>query len=115
MRRRPKDPPGIQGRKGGNLTDVVAISVGPAKAAHRAETGHSEGDLVLGRSGRSQIQTGLIVDHNCWFVPLGALPENRKAATVRDAITEKIVELPQQVAVTPTWHPGGQGQGGTGA
>jgi len=91
-RRRPKGPNPGRGKRG-KLTDVVEISERPAEADDRAMPGHWEGDLLLGRSGRSQV--GVIVERSSRFVQLVALPENRKARTVRDAIAEKIAELPE--------------------
>lgn len=102
-RRRPKGPNPGRGKRG-KLTDVVEISERPAEVEDRAVPGHWEGDLLLGRSGRSQV--GVIVERSSRLVQLVALPENRKAATVRDAIAEKIIELPEQLARSLTWDRG---------
>jgi len=102
-RRRPKGPNPGRGKRG-KLTDVVEISERPAEVEDRAVPGHWEGDLLLGRAGRSQV--GVIVERSTRFVQLVALPENRKAATVRDAIAGKITELPEQLACSLTWDRG---------
>ena len=102
-RRRPKGPNPGRGKRG-KLTDVVEISERPAEVADRAVPGHWEGDLILGRSGRSQVAT--MVERTSRFVQLIALPEDRKAATVRDALADKVTELPEALVRSLTWDRG---------
>jgi IS30 family transposase len=102
-RRRAKGPNPGRGKRG-KLKDIVLISERPAEADDRAVPGHWEGDLVLGRGGKSQIAT--IVERTTRFVLLVRLPEDRKAATVRDALAAKIVELPEQLRRSLTWDQG---------
>lgn len=70
----------------------MSISERPAEAADRAVLGHSEGDLILRRGGKSEVAT--IVEPTTRFTLLVPLPTDRKAHTVRDAIASKIVEFP---------------------
>ncbi len=102
-RRRAKGPNPGRGKRG-KLKDIVLISQRPAEAADRAVPGHWEGDLLLGRSGKSQIAT--IVERTTRFTLLVRLPEDRKAATVRDAVAVKIVELPEHLRRSLTWDQG---------
>ena len=82
----------------------MSISERPAEVEDRAVPGHWEGDLMLGRGGRSQVAT--IVERNTRFTLLVPLPTDRKAHTVRDAIASKVVELPEQLRRTLTWDQG---------
>ena len=102
-RRRRKGPNPGRGARG-KLTDVVSISERPAEAEDRAVPGHWEGDLILGRAGKSQIAT--IVERTTRFTLLVRLPEDRKAATVRDAVAAKIVELPVHLRRSLAWDQG---------
>jgi transposase, IS30 family len=102
-RRRRKGPNPGRGARG-KLKDIVSISERPAEAADRAVPGHWEGDLILGRGGKSQIAT--IVERTTRFTLLVPLPTDRKAHTVRDAIASKIIELPEQLRRSLTWDQG---------
>lgn len=51
-------------------------------------------------------RTGVIVERSSRFVQLIALPEDRKATTVRDAIARKIGRLPDDLARSLTWDRG---------
>jgi transposase, IS30 family len=110
-----------RGRGKGFVTDEVMISQRPAEAADRAVPGHWEGDLILGL-GSSAI--GTLVERASRFVMLLHLPpmdgrggpqvNNGPALTghgaeaVRDAITEAIIELPQQLRRSLTWDQGAE-------
>ena len=89
---------------GGHLTDMVLISERPAEVADRAVPGHWEGDLIVGKGGKSAI--GTLVERQTRFVMLMNLSKGRLAVDVRNALAGKIRELPEQLRRSLTWDRG---------
>lgn len=83
---------------------MVSISKRLAEAADRAVPGHWEGDLILGKLGRSVI--GILVERHSRYVVLLALPDGRTASHVRHALVEQMVTLPDQLKCSLTWDQG---------
>lgn len=75
---------------------MVGFSKPPTEVENLAVTGQWEGDMHLGRSEYSRL--GMMVEGSSRFIQLVALPENRKTATVRDAVVLKITVLGGQLA-----------------
>jgi transposase, IS30 family len=88
----------------GHLSDRVLLSQRPPEAEDRAVPGHWEGDLILGKEGRSAI--GTLVERKSRYVMLLHLPQGRTAEHVREALTQKIGELPAHLRRSLTWDQG---------
>jgi IS30 family transposase len=88
----------------GRLRNMVLISDRPAEAADRAVPGHWEGDLILGKGGRSAI--GTLVERSSRYVVLLHLPHGRTAEHVRLALTRQLSHLPAELRRTLTWDQG---------
>jgi len=88
----------------GRLRDMVRISERPSEAEDRAIPGHWEGDLLMGKGGKSAI--GTLVERSSRFVVLVPLPDGRTAPHVRAALTRQLTRLPADLRRTLTWDQG---------
>jgi transposase, IS30 family len=88
----------------GRLREMVMISERPPEAADRAIPGHWEGDLLMGKGGRSAI--GTLVERSSRHVMLVHLPNGRTAEAVRLALTRQVQRLPAELRRTLTWDQG---------
>ena len=102
MHRRPRSKAGV--RQGGPIQGIVMIHDRPAEVEDRAIPGHWEGDLMIGSNTRHAI--GTLVERKTRFVMLLHLPNGRTAPAVRDALIERIHELPDHVRRSLTWDQG---------
>ena len=88
----------------GRLREMIMISQRPPEASDRAIPGHWEGDLLMGKGGRSAI--GTLVERSSRYVMLVHLPDGHKAEAVRLALTSQLHRLPVELRRTLTWDQG---------
>ncbi|WP_089253016.1 IS30 family transposase [Rhodococcoides kyotonense] len=86
------------------IPDMVNISERPGEVEDRKVPGHWEGDLIIGKDGKSAI--GTLVERTSRLILLLHLPLDHKAPTVADAMAAKIMELPAVLRRSITWDQG---------
>jgi IS30 family transposase len=83
---------------------MVMISERPPEVEDRAVPGHWEGDLLVGKHGKSAV--GTLVERATRYVLLLHLPAGREAERVDEAMRRAIAKLPGELFRTITWDQG---------
>jgi IS30 family transposase len=101
-RRTQRRPRGRTSSPGARIVGMTSIDARPAEAADRAVPGHWEGDLVIGKAGKTAMAT-LVERTSRYTVPL-ALPTGRRDATTTcNALITTITGMPTTMIKTLTW------------
>lgn len=87
----------------GQIPNMIMISERPAEADDRAVPGHWEGDLIIGKDGKSAIAT--LVERSTRYVLLAKITDQR-AETIREALIERVKTLPEHLWRSLTWDQG---------
>jgi IS30 family transposase len=88
------------------ISDKVMIADRPVEIEDRQVPGHWEGDLIIGEDSCSQ--AGTLVERTTGFLLLIALPEDRQAVTVAEALQRQVQTLPEQLCKSITWDQGSE-------
>jgi transposase, IS30 family len=101
--RKPRNP---RVNRRGRIPDMVNISQRPAEVADRAVPGHWEGDLIMGKNGKSAI--GTLVERATRFVMLLHLPNGHSPLQVQEAMVTATQKLPDFIWKSLTWDQGNE-------
>jgi len=88
------------------IPGMVNISQRPAEVEDRAVPGHLEGDLIMGKNGKSAI--GTLVERTTRFVMLLHLPNGHGPLEVQEAMIAATRKWPQFIWKSLTWDQGGE-------
>jgi len=88
------------------VAGMVNISERPAEAGDRAVPGHWEGDLIIGKGGKSAV--GTLVERTTRYLLLLHLPAGKDAHQLEQAMRTAITALPAELARSITWDQGGE-------
>ena len=91
-------------RTGGRIIGMVSIDDRPEVAADRRVPGAWEGDLVIGKAGRTAAAT--LVERTSRFTIILGLPDGKNADALADTLIETVRGLPAQVRGSLTWDQG---------
>jgi IS30 family transposase len=97
-------PHGSTRPKQARIAGMVNISDRPPEVEDRAVPGHWEGDLIVGKGGKSQIAT--LVERRTRFVILARIPYDRCADRVSLILSRHIGRLPESLRQSLTWDQG---------
>src|SRR5205823_14470422 len=86
------------------IPDMLNISQRPPEAADRAVPGHWEGDLLVGKEGRSAIAT--LVERATRFVLLVQLPAGFGPGALEAAMVAATERIPEALWTSLTWDQG---------
>jgi IS30 family transposase len=85
---------------------MVNISQRPAEANDRAIPGHWEGDLIVGKGGKTAI--GTLVERSTRYCVLLHLPNGHTADAVQKEVVRKMKNLPEHLRKTLAWDQGNE-------
>ena len=88
----------------GKIRDMINISERPVEAEDRAVPGFWEGDLIIGKGGKSQVAT--LVERASRFTMLVKIPYDRTAQRVSALVAQKMEHLPEFLRNSVTWDQG---------
>jgi len=101
-----RQPRGRSRSKGARIVGMTSISERPEEAEGRKVPGHWEGDLVIGKAGKTAMGT-LVERMSRYLVPV-ALPDGRDSAAVCDGVIESLSDMSAGLLRSITWDQGAE-------
>jgi IS30 family transposase len=90
---------------GARIVGMTSIDDRPADAAGRQVPGHWEGDLVIGKAGKTALAS--LVERASRYLEIVALPKGKKdAQTTCDSLAGAVQDMPSHLLKSLTWDQG---------
>ena len=102
--REQRKPRGRKKTAGAKIVGMRSIEERPAEVEGRQVPGHWEGDLVIGKGGKSAM--GTLVERVSRYLCPVALPDGHDADSVKDALFDAVYGLPAHLRRSLTWDQG---------
>jgi IS30 family transposase len=102
--REQRKPRGRKKSTGAKIVGMRSIEDRPAEVAGRQVPGHWEGDLVIGKGGKSAM--GTLVERVSRYLCPVALPDGHDADSVKNALFGAVRDLPAHLRKSLTWDQG---------
>jgi len=99
-----RKPRGHKKSPGARIVGMRSIDDRPEEVAGRQVPGHWEGDLIIGKAGKTA--AGTLVERVSRFTAIVALPDDRTSDAVCDALIAKVADLPERFLKSITWDQG---------
>ncbi len=93
------------GMRRGRIPNMVNITERPAEVADRAVPGHWEGDLIIGKDGKSAIGT-VVERHSNYLLLVWMDPAKNRVEALTEGLIRKMKALPDVLRRTLTWDQG---------
>ncbi len=100
-------PRGRRSSPGARIVGMTSIHARPAEASDRVVPGHWEGDLMIGKAGRSAMAT-LVERTSRYTVPVALPAGHRDATSTCDALIASVTGMPAELVKTLTWDQGSE-------
>ncbi len=104
--REARRPRGRKKASGARIVGMVPIEDRPDDAGGRQVPGHWEGDLVIGKQGKSAV--GTLVERVSRYLIIVPLPRGHDADEVKDGVFAQVSGLPDMMRRSLTWDQGSE-------
>jgi len=91
----------------GRIPNMINIAERPAEAADRAVPGHWEGDLIIGKDGKSAIGT-IVERHSNYLLLVWMDPAKNRVEALTEGLIGKMKDLPDYLRRSVTWDQGAE-------